>query len=324
MIGALRRADANRVWSLDEYLQAQLDTGRWLLLAGARHSDVRVRSRNELVAANSQSDASYASTSPVAGMTLRLAGGWRAWGTVGRGFETPTLNDLAYRSTNGALPGLNLALRAATSNHYELGVRRSEGPLRGSLAVFQVDTRDELAVLASSGGRTVYQNIPQTRRRGAELELAKDFGRHYSAQLAYTALEAVTRADYTSCAGLPCATVVVRTGSRMAAVPAGALGARFTARFAPVALTLESQLRSRIAVNDINSDSASGYALFNLHADFLQQHGGWRLSESLRVDNLFDRRYVGSVIVNDSNGRYFEPEPGRAFALLLHLVRSGP
>ncbi len=26
-----------------------------------------------------------------------------------------------------------------------------------------------------------------------------------------------------------------------------------------------------------------------------------------RIDNLFDREYVGSVIVNESNGRYYEP-----------------
>jgi iron complex outermembrane receptor protein len=329
VIGAQRRADANRVLDLDEYLQAQLDAGRWLWLAGARHSDVRMRSRNGLLAGSGaspdaiQGDASWASTSPVAGVTLRLPAGWRAWATTGRGFETPTLNDVAYRSTDGSVPGLNLALRAATSRHYELGLRRGEGALRGSLAVFQVDTRDELAVLASAGGRTVYQNIPSTRRRGAELELAAEFAGRYSAQLAYTALEAVTRAGYGSCVGLPCAPVAVRAGSRMAAVPAGALGARFTARFAPVSVTLESQLRSRITVNDIASDAAGGYALFNLHAEFGQQRGGWRVSESLRIDNLLDRRYVGSVVVNDANGRYFEPEPGRAFALMLQLAHAG-
>ena len=324
VIGALRRADANRVYNLDEYLQLQLDAGRWLWLAGARHSEVRVRSRNALLAAGGQSDASYQATSPMAGVTLRLAPGWRAYGTVGRGFETPTLNDLAYRSTKGNPPGLNLGLRAATSNHYEAGLRRSTGPLRGSLAVFQVDTRDELAVQASSGGRTVYQNIPATLRRGIELELAADVGKRFTAQLAYTALEAVTRASYTSCAGLPCAPVVVAAGSRMAAVPAGALGARLVARYAPVVLTLEAQLRSRIQVNDLNSDSAGGYALFNLYTAFQQQHGGWRLGESLRIDNLLDRRYVGSVIVNESNSRYFEPEPGRAAWLLLQVSRAGP
>ena len=33
------------------------------------------------------------------------------------------------------------------------------------------------------------------------------------------------------------------------------------------------------------------------------------------VSNLADRRYIGSVIVNDGNGRYFEPGAGRAFTL---------
>ncbi len=33
-----------------------------------------------------------------------------------------------------------------------------------------------------------------------------------------------------------------------------------------------------------------------------------------RIDNLFDREYVGPVIVNESNGRYYEPAPGRTTA----------
>ena len=32
-----------------------------------------------------------------------------------------------------------------------------------------------------------------------------------------------------------------------------------------------------------------------------------------RVDNLFDRKYVGSVIVNDGNSRYYEGAPGRSW-----------
>jgi iron complex outermembrane receptor protein len=29
------------------------------------------------------------------------------------------------------------------------------------------------------------------------------------------------------------------------------------------------------------------------------------------VDNVFDRHYAGSVIVNEGNARYYEPAPGR-------------
>jgi iron complex outermembrane receptor protein len=38
-----------------------------------------------------------------------------------------------------------------------------------------------------------------------------------------------------------------------------------------------------------------------------------------RIDNLFDRRALGSVIVNDSNARYFEPSPGRGWVVGLSL-----
>ena len=36
---------------------------------------------------------------------------------------------------------------------------------------------------------------------------------------------------------------------------------------------------------------------------------------SRAVDNLFDRRYAGSVIVNEGNARFFEPAPGRTWTI---------
>ena len=42
---------------------------------------------------------------------------------------------------------------------------------------------------------------------------------------------------------------------------------------------------------------------------------GWRLREYVRVNNLFDRNYIGSVIVGDTNRRYYEPAPGRNWML---------
>jgi len=45
----------------------------------------------------------------------------------------------------------------------------------------------------------------------------------------------------------------------------------------------------------------------------------WTLDLFGRVDNLFDRHYVGSVIVNESNGRYFESAPGRNYSVGLTL-----
>ncbi|EFS9233199.1 TonB-dependent receptor, partial [Salmonella enterica] len=39
-----------------------------------------------------------------------------------------------------------------------------------------------------------------------------------------------------------------------------------------------------------------------------------------RVDNLFDKEYIGSVIVNESNGRYYEPALGRNYGVGINLA----
>ena len=64
-------------------------------------------------------------------------------------------------------------------------------------------------------------------------------------------------------------------------------------------------------VDDANSDAAAAYTLASARAGFEQQSNRWRLREFVRVDNITDRRYVGSVIVAEARSRFFEPAPGR-------------
>ena len=45
------------------------------------------------------------------------------------------------------------------------------------------------------------------------------------------------------------------------------------------------------------------------------QRRRWQVREFLRVDNVGDQAYVGSVIVNDGNGRFYEPAPQRNILL---------
>ena len=46
----------------------------------------------------------------------------------------------------------------------------------------------------------------------------------------------------------------------------------------------------------------------------------------MRVDNVTDRAYIGSVIVADGNGRFYEPAPGRALMVgaTLQLTHCSP
>jgi iron complex outermembrane recepter protein len=320
--GALRKDQTNTVYDLDEYLQLQWDPGqRWRLVAGVRNSVVDVASDDHLIEAGapSESGVRYDSVNPVAGLTFRAGSHLDLYGSYGKGFETPTLDELAYRSTDGSLPGLNFGLKAARSDNYELGLKAGTGSMRGTLAGFYIHTDDELAVQSNAAGRSVYQNIPATQRRGVEAEFQSDWGHGFSSQLAYTYIQALTLQSYETCIVVPCVPVEVSAGHRIPAVPADTLYAGLTWRRAPQDfwITLEAIGRAQLYANDLDSQAASGYWLANLQAGIEQQQSSWHFTESLRLDNIGNRSYVGSVIVNETNTRYFEPEPGRTVYLMV-------
>ena len=79
----------------------------------------------------------------------------------------------------------------------------------------------------------------------------------------------------------------------------------------------------KVFVNDQNSEAAGAYPIGSVRAGLQQRGKGWRISEFLRIDNVTDRNYVGSVIVADGNGRFYEPSPGRSATLgvTLELTR---
>lgn len=327
VLGAKRRDEANHIYNLDQYLQAQWDPlARWRLSAGVRNSLVRVTSRNRFNAGANNgvmptSSVHYAATTPVAGVTYRATDHLHWYGAYGRGFETPTLNEVAYRSTDGSVPGLN-SLKPARSSNYEVGVKYKQPHISANLAAFHIDTRNELAVLSSAGGRTVYQNVAATQRRGMELSIESNMG-SIDSTVAYTMLRAQVSRAYTSCIGLPCVLTAVAAGNQLPAVPKNSLYAAVTWRGDRhgLAITGETVRRSRLYANDTNTQSAEGYWLANLQFRWKKTIGAWRLSAAGRIDNVTDQRYVGSVIVNDGNGRFFEPEPGRTFSLMVSVVR---
>jgi iron complex outermembrane receptor protein len=313
--GAIRRDDANHVYDFDQYVQAQWDPdARWRLTAGVRNNLVETSSHNDLPdAVDPDSFVRYTAVDPVAGALFHVSPAVNAYAAYGKGFETPTLNDLAYRSVDGSLPGLNTGLKPARSDNYELGVKTAAGPVRAELAGFYIKTIDELAVLQNFNGRAVEQNIGETTRHGAELALDADLGRNFTARVAYTYIRAIVTEAYATCIGTPCKPAVVEAGSYLPAVPMNAVYAGLTWSYAPRGLTVtaETQGRASIYANDRNTASAAGYWETNLRAGLAQETRRWRFTEFARLDNVFDRAYVGTVIVNESNSRYFEAAPGR-------------
>jgi iron complex outermembrane recepter protein len=334
--GALRRDEANHVYDFDQYVQAQWDPApRWRILAGVRNSVVDVTSHGHLaVLDDADSEVRYSAVNPVGGVTFRATDAINIYGSYGKGFETPTLNDLAYRSVDGSLPGLNLGLKPARSNNYEVGVKGGNDNVRATLAAFYIRTVDELAVLQNLAGRTVDQNIGETTRRGLELEADAKWAGGFSAQFAYTYIRAVVAQGYFTCVTAPCNPlanpggpppanyVPVPAGNFLPAVPQNSvyLGVTWSYSLLGFSTTLDTQGRGKIYADDRNLAAAAGYWVANWRAGFEQQSKHWQFSEFARLDNLANRAYVGSVIVNESNSRFFEPAPGRTAYVMFNAA----
>src|SRR5690606_15275095 len=139
--------------------------------AGARHSRVRFRSEDHYVIAGNPDDSgqvTYSETTPVLGLAYAPTDDWRLYLSAGRGFETPTFNELGYRADGGA--GLAFDLASATSRNLELGGKwRTAGGASVEAALFRAETDDELAVARNVGGRSSYRNVGSARRQGFEL-----------------------------------------------------------------------------------------------------------------------------------------------------------
>lgn len=323
--GRPRRDERNRVENVDQYAQAWWRfADRWSLLAGARHSAVRFASRDHYVTATNPDDSGrvrYAETTPVAGVMFDAGADWRLYLSSGRGFETPTFNELGYRADGGA--GLALDLRPAISRHWELGSkwRWSAGDL--AFALFRADTDDELSVASNLGGRSTYRNVGRARRQGAEASMRVSFGEHWQWQAAWTWLDAEFRDGFLTCARSGCAVpdTPVKAGARIPGIARQQFFGRLEWRSETWSAAAEAVAQDRVGVNDIGSEQAPGYALLHLEAARRWRFGDDMLRAFLRVDNALDQRYAGSVIVNEGNGRYYEPGPDRGFLLGLEWRR---
>jgi iron complex outermembrane receptor protein len=319
--GALKRDEDNLVRNRDLFVQAGWDlTGSVALDAGMRRSSVRFRTEDHFIIAgppanpDDSGSLSYTATSPVLGLTWRVSPELNVYGNVGRGFETPTFTELAYRS--GGLTGLNTELKAGRSRHAEVGAKWRLNPAqRLDLAVFDIRTTDDLVVDSNTGGRTTYRNATRTRRSGVEAGWSATWGPTLSSQVSATVLRAVFDAPFTS------GTTTVPAGNRLPGVPAhnafAGLDWRPAQAWGGFNGGVELVRQGRIAVNDANSDAAPAATLLNLRAGFGQRVGGWDLRQDLRLENATDARYAGSVIVNEGNQRFFEPAMPRSVMLRL-------
>ncbi len=121
--GDMRRNERNLMWNLDPYIQTHWQlTSALGLDAGARYSSVWFDSNDRYVVGKNGDDsgeASYHKWLPAAALKYAMTPQWNVYLSAGRGFETPTINELSYRPDGQS--GLNFALQPATNTTVEAG-----------------------------------------------------------------------------------------------------------------------------------------------------------------------------------------------------------
>jgi iron complex outermembrane recepter protein len=307
--GKLRRDEQDVVSSLDPYIQAEWQSGPWLLSAGVRYSKMKVAVNDHFLSNGDDSGSlEFSHTTPVLGLLYKLTPNVNVYASAARGFEAPTLNELFY---SGKDSGFNFNLKPATSTNLEAGVKaRINNNTQVNAAVFQIKTNDELVVDGknSGNGRTSYINASKTLRQGMEVSLDSSLPYGFTTKVALTSLHAV----YDQAFG------TVRKGNRLPGVPSANLFAELAWKdtLDRFGAALESVASNQVYAEDSNSEKpAPGYTVFNARVNAKQNAGNWRFKEFARLNNLFDKTYAGSIIVGDSNKRYYEAAPGRNWLL---------
>jgi len=325
IVGTLKRDQDDTVTTTDAFMIGEWEFApRWVLAGGARISRVRLRSDDYFIVpgtlnGDDSGSVRHNGTSFALGLLYKASSAIHLYANAGRGFETPTLAELSYRA--GGAAGLNFALRPSRSEQFEAGVKANlQAGHRLRAAVFDVTTYDEIVVNAAVGGRTDFKNAGRTRRQGLEFSWEAVLPHGFEAYAAWTLIDARYRDGFTS--GTPA--VLVPRENRLPGVASSTVYAELVWRHVKSGFhaAVEARRVGSVPVDDLNSESADAYTVNSARAGFEQRGKGWRLSEFLRIDNLADRHYAGSVIVADGNRRFYEPAPGRNYLLGLEAALS--
>lgn len=317
--GNLRRDEDNTLWNIDPYLQASWQfLPTWRLDTGVRYSNVHYKSEDRYLSNGDDSDKTdYDKVLPSAALSWQILPELMAYVSYAKGFETPTFTEMAYRPDG--LSGFNFGLTASTSDTYETGLKSQNHLGDFTLAVFQTKTKDDIVSAGNSNGRSTFRNADKTLREGVEFAWNKKLWRDLTATASYTYLDATFDAD------------IPASGS-VAQIPSGNAipGIAKNQAYASLAWQpthglyggVDVQYMDKVYVNDTNSDAAPSYSVTSANVGYAWVMGDWKVNSFARVDNLFDKNYAGSVIVNDGNGRYFEPADGRNWSAGLRVIKQ--
>ncbi|MDQ3427101.1 MAG: TonB-dependent receptor [Gemmatimonadota bacterium] len=284
---------------------------RFLLSAGARYDWVEfdLTDRHFADGADNSGTRSMSALSGNVGASLSLDQRVVPYVNVSTSFETPTTTELVNQPDGTG--GFNNQLEPQRAVNYEIGARGQ--PATGvtySVALFLGRITDAIVQQEEVGGRAFFRNAGRAHNDGAEVGLSVSPVAGLSLHGAYTYAR-YRFADYKIVSG---AEVDTLDGNRLPGVPEHFW--RFGLRTGlPRGFYLDADhtLSSSVAADDANTIvvDAWGAGVTNLRVGWGGEVGSLNLAPFLGLNNLWDRRYVGSVTLNGVGGRVIEPAPGR-------------
>ena len=318
--GRLRRDELNNQRALDTY--GYLDwalASDWKAHAALRSNRISFASTDRYITPGNGDDSGerrYQRMTPALALVHNLSAVSNVYVSASSGFETPTAAELAYRADRSS--GLNLGLMASTNRQAELGFKQRQKNAAINIALFVVNTVDEIVPAASTAGRTTFQNGGRTSRHGLESSVDwQPFDSPHPAtalamRFSYTFLDARFRDGYQV---LDSSGRRVVSGAVIPGIPRHQffVEAAWRRGLPGWSSVIEWQARSRVFADDANTAvaTASGYGVVNARLVYRFNWGAMELQPFVRLENLFDKKYVSSVIVNEANQRYFESAPPR-------------
>ncbi|EHU1220752.1 TonB-dependent receptor [Acinetobacter baumannii] len=317
--GNLRRDEDNTLWNIDPYLQASWQfLPTWRLDTGVRYSNVHYKSEdNYLSNGDDSGKTDYDKVLPSVALSWQILPELMAYVSYAKGFETPTFTEMAYRPDGQS--GFNFDLTASTSDTYETGLKSQNQLGDFTLAVFQTKTKDDIVSAGNSNGRSTFRNADKTLREGVEFAWNKKLWRDLIATASYSYLDATFDADIPALGNI----AQISSGNAIRGIAKNQAYASLAWQPSHGLYGgVDVQYMDKVYVNDTNSDAAPSYSVTSANVGYAWVMGDWKVNSFARVDNLFDKKYVGSVIVNDGNSRYFEPADGRNWSAGLRVIKQ--
>lgn len=316
--GKLRRDEDNTLWNIDPYVQASYNFAQdWTLDAGLRYSNVHFKSEDKFLSNGDNSGKTdYQRLLPSVSLSWQIIPELMAYASYAQGFETPTFTEMAYPAVDSNVP---FNLDAAKSETYEIGLKSKNNLGDFTFATFYTKTKDDIVPLKNEDGKATFRNVDKTLRQGVELSWTKNLWRDLTAQASYSYIDATFDQDTVNIVGV----TPIQNGNYIPGIaknqvflslgwkPENGLYAGLDVRYS-----------DKIYVNDINAESAPSYVVTSANVGYKWSYQDWSINSFARVDNLFDKDYSGSVIVNESSKRFYEPAEGRNWSAGLSVTKA--